>query len=371
MADAGGDNEHQAQAALLAALNNLNDALGGLVAANSALVTARDQRSARSRGGWDDEKDHHCDCPVCAALPDGPPDGEPGQDPTTWHWPVATNRQHVVLSRLYHWRDVFAFMRRHEEGLRSPYGLFRASSLDFDDDKGESTTSFSFEGGDTPPPQDTFMHRGVILDLRLWANRWERYVGVADELLYVYSSDDGATANIEKRVFVAVDVVAHETEPNANRMLAPEWNWDYHGKVSAAAIVSAEELKRGAAAYKFEFYDWPRRRLVSLRKLVDQCRAAPPGFTISRGKLVRARRTMRGTREPRLHMGLMCNKSEAPKPVDKALLSVLFDRTTVPDDVFRRIVSYHGSLCPRRPWLEAARERGDSSDSGSGSESES
>ena len=51
--------------------------------------------------------------------------------------------------------------------------------------------------------------------------------------------------------------------------------------------------------------------------------------------------------------------------------SVLFDRTTVPDDVFRRIVSYHGSLCPRRPWLEAARERGDSSDSGSGSESES
>ena len=167
MADAGGDNEqHQAQAALLAALNNLNDALGGLVAANNALVTARDQRSARSRGGWDDEKDHHCDCPVCAALPDGPPDGEPGQDPTTWHWPVATNRQHVVLSRLYHWRDVFSFMRRHEEGLRSPYGLFRASSLDFDDDKGESTTSFSFEGGDTPPPQDTFMHRGVILDLR-------------------------------------------------------------------------------------------------------------------------------------------------------------------------------------------------------------
>ena len=80
---------------------------------------------------------------------------------------------------------------------------------------------------------------------------------------------------------------------------------------------------------------------------------------------------MRGTREPRLHTGLMCHKSEAPKPVDKALLSVLFDRTTVPDDVFRRIVSYHGSLCPRRPWLEAARERGDSSDSGSGSESES
>ena len=109
---------------------------------------------------------------------------------------------------------------------------------------------------------------------------------------------------------------------------------------------------------------------MSLRKLVDQCRAAPPGFTISRGKLVRARRTMRGTREPRLHMGLMCNKSEAPKPVDKALLSILFDRTTVPDDVFRRIVSYHGSLCPRRPWLEAARERGDSSDSGSGSEAE-
>ena len=367
MADAGAADENPGQA-LLGAINNLNAVLGPIAAEFTALETAREQRSARSRGGWDDEKDHHCDCPVCAALPEGPPDGEPGQDPTTWHWPVATNRQHVVLSRLYHWRDVFNFMRRHEEGLRSPYGLFRVQSLDIGDD----AMQFSFEGTrDTPPPEDSFMNKGVILDLRLWANRWERYVGVADELLYVYSSDDGATENIAKRQFVVVDVVAHETEPNANRMLAPEWNWDYHGKVAAATIVSAAELTRGAAAYKFEFYTWPRCRLVSLRKLVDQCRAAPPGFTISRGKLVRARRTMRGTREPRIHTGLMCNKSAAPKPVDKALLSVLFDRTTVPDDVFRRIVSYHGSLCPRRPWLEAARERGDSSDSGSGSESES
>ena len=122
------------------------------MAANEALVTAREQRSARSRGGWDDEKDYHCDCPVCAALPDGPPDGEPGQDPTTWHWPVATNRQHVVLSRLYHWRDVFNFMRRHEEGLRSPYGLFRVQSLDIGDD----AMQFSFEGTrDTPPPADS------------------------------------------------------------------------------------------------------------------------------------------------------------------------------------------------------------------------
>ena len=347
MADAGGD---PAQA-LLGAVNALTEAIGQFVAPHQALVAAQAQRSARSRGGWDDENQYHCNCPVCAALPDGPPDGEPGQDPTTWHSPVATNRQHVVMSRLFHWRDLFSFMTRHEDGLRSPYGIFQPMSLD----TGNDADAFSFEGTrDMPPPEDSFMHRGVILYLRSWANRWERYVGVADELLEVYSSDDGSTAAIELRKFVTVDVIAHQTEPNLNRMLKPEWNWDYGGRRSAGTIVTAEELKRGAAAYKFEFYDWPRRRLLSLRKLVDQCRAAPPGFAISRGKLVRARRKMRGTREPRLHTGLMRDKTEGPKPVDKALLSVLFDRSTVPDDVFRRIVSFHGCLCPRRPWLEAA-----------------
>ena len=96
---------------------------------------------------------------------------------------------------------------------------------------------------------------------------------------------------------------------------------------------------------------------MSLRKLVDQCRAAPPGFTISRGRSS-ARADSRGTREPRIHMGLMCNKSEAPKPVDKALLSVLFDRTTVPDDdVFR----FSRSLCPRRPGSKPPASSGSSS----------
>ena len=123
MADAGAADENPGQA-LLGAIHNLNAALGPIAAEFNALQNARDQRSARSRGGWDDEKDHHCD--PCARRWDG----EPGQDPTTWHWPVATNRQHVVLSRLYHWRDIFNFMRRHEESLHpgAHYGLFSVQS---------------------------------------------------------------------------------------------------------------------------------------------------------------------------------------------------------------------------------------------------
>ena len=31
-------------------------------------------------------------------------------------------------------------------------------------------------------------------------------------------------------------------------------------------------------------------------------------------------------------------------------MSGLFDRTTLPDECFKKVVSYMGSLEPRRPW---------------------
>ena len=36
--------------------------------------------------------------------------------------------------------------------------------------------------------------------------------------------------------------------------------------------------------------------------------------------------------------------------VDAKIVSGLFDRTTLPDECFKNIVSYMGSLEPRRPW---------------------
>ena len=36
--------------------------------------------------------------------------------------------------------------------------------------------------------------------------------------------------------------------------------------------------------------------------------------------------------------------------VDAKIVSGLFDRTTLPDECFKKVVSYMGSLEPRRPW---------------------
>ena len=99
-------------------------------------------------------------------------------------------------------------------------------------------------------------NRGVILDLRLWA-RWERHLAAATQMptSWTWTStprDDGATENIASGNVVPGRGRARdgaEPEPHARS----QWNWDYHGKVAAATIVSAAELTRGAAAYKFEF----------------------------------------------------------------------------------------------------------------------
>lgn len=106
---------------------------------------------------------------------------------------------------------------------------------------------------------------------------------------------------------------------------------------------------------------------MSLRKLVDQRRAAPPGFALRDGKLEKARRTTRASRRPRPTGSYAAAKfsgaEDPPAPLNLALLSVLFDRSTVPDDVFHKIVSFHGCLMPARPWLRVAYDRAASDDS--------
>ena len=46
--------------------------------------------------------------------------------------------------------------------------------------------------------------------------------------------------------------------------------------------------------------------------------------------------------------------SRATTTVDAKIVSGLFDRTTLPDECFKKVVSYMGSLEPRRPWRKAA-----------------
>ena len=94
---------------------------------------------------------------------------------------------------------------------------------------------------------------------------------------------------------------------------------------------------KGAYAYKSEFYDHVRVNMMCLRKLVDQKRAAPPGYLLIKGEFVKPRRTSRAT-----------------TTVDAKIVSGLFDRTTLPDECFKKVVSYMGSLEPRRPWRKAA-----------------
>lgn len=346
------------------------------------LQEASEQREPRSCTAWQREY-RRCGCPVCVDLPDVAQHHEPAQDPTTWHWPVAATRQHAVLNRIFHWRFMAAFLERHRE-LRVPYGMFRTMDWPHDD-----PGPYSLEGTRAEePPEESFMYRGVILNIRRWGSRLDRFVGVADELIFVHSSDTGDVADVACRKFCAVDLIAVERSPDSNGMLDLEWDWNYYGKVGHVTIVSQDELKRGADAYKFEFYDWPRRRLLSLRKLVDQRRAAPPGFAITKGgDLVRARRTTRESRRPRQARRPQANpddEDDAPKRLSYiAVLSVLFDRSTVPDDVFRRVVSFHGSLMPERPWLTRAirdylveedsveeEEYGDEPERGDGSEPE-
>ena len=95
---------------------------------------------------------------------------------------------------------------------------------------------------------------------------------------------------------------------------------------------------KGAYAYKSEFYDHVRVNMMCLRKLVDAKRAAPPGYLLIKGQFVRPRRTSRAT-----------------SSVDAKVVEKLFDRTTLPDECFKNVVSYMGSLEPRRPWRRYGR----------------
>ena len=47
--------------------------------------------------------------------------------------------------------------------------------------------------------------------------------------------------------------------------------------------------------------------------------------------------------------------SRATSSVDAKVVEKLFDRTTLPDECFKNVVSYMGSLEPRRPWRRYGR----------------
>ena len=47
---------------------------------------------------------------------------------------------------------------------------------------------------------------------------------------------------------------------------------------------------------------------------------------------------------------VLIDTSRATTTVDAKIVSGLFDRTTLPDECFKKVVSYMGSLEPRRPW---------------------
>ena len=116
-----------------------------------ALLEASEQREPRSCTAWQREY-RRCGCPVCVDLPDVAQHHEPAQDPTTWHWPVAANRQHVVLNRIFHWRPMGAFLERHR-AMRVPYGLFRTMDWPHDD-----PGPYSLEGTrEERPPEESFM----------------------------------------------------------------------------------------------------------------------------------------------------------------------------------------------------------------------
>ena len=174
------------------------------------------------------------------------------------------------------------------------------------------------------------VHRGVIL----WLNGYDgygrdRYAGRVGGHFAVYQpfGDEDDHDN-----FFEVEVVAEQRNLVG---MKPTWDWDpYFGwPTRDTTIINLTTLLAGAAAYKREFYDWPRLNLASLRALVVRRRAAPPGYLLIKGAFVKPRRTSRAT-----------------TTVDVGVVAKLCDGVTLPDVAFEHVVSFCGNLEPHRPW---------------------
>lgn len=289
-----------------------------------------------------------CGCELCADVPEDERKGEPGQDPREWHLPVPTNRFHLALSRLFDFDRVTDFVCRHLGDDFGRSGWFRCGGFvkpgyepvdGADPDDQDARLMPLYNDADERKPS----HRGVILDLRGSYGSLDTYAGRVGNYFTVYplGGHDDDEPSID---YFEVEIVASQR----STIVATTWDWrPYLGYPRCdTAIVSEEEVIRGAALYKREFYDWVRLNLVCLRALVDQHRAAPPGYLLIRGEFVKPRRTSRATT-------FVVHTSFGPPrrtKVDTGVISKLFDRATLPDVCFKAIVAFTGNLEPRRPW---------------------
>ena len=273
-----------------------------------------------------------CGCEFCAPVPAADRKFEPAQDPRLWHRPVANGRHPLVLGRCFTFEKQNAFICRHVHApwincysFKPPEGY--DSDADDPDDKDNPVMSLSDFSGGTEIEHE--VHRGVVLTLRrdIWR---ERFVGRVCGIHF------GVLADGEEHMYFEVEIVAKLRDDRGHKD-CDTWDWAPYlwgpGGCLDHTIVAESTVLRGAYAYKREFYDHVRVNMMCLRKLVDQKRAAPPGYLLIKGEFVKPRRTSRAT-----------------TTVDAKIVSGLFDRTTLPDECFKKVVSYMGSLEPRRPW---------------------
>ena len=277
-----------------------------------------------------------CGCEFCAPVPAADRKFEPAQDPRLWHRPVANGRHPLVLGRCFTRDKQNAFVNRHLEAPWLSCFSFRAEDYDSDrsdDDENYNPVMSLVDEGDDGEQVLHRVHRGVVLTLRRYLSR-ERFVGRVDEFGLKVDADG------ETYYYYEVEILARLHDDRGHK-LEDTWDWDPYlwgpGGYCDRTIVAESTVIKGTYAYKSEFYDYVRVNMMCLRKLVDQKRAAPPGYLLIKGEFVKPRRTSRAT-----------------TTVDAKIVSGLFDRTTLPDECFKKVVSYMGSLEPRRPWRKAA-----------------
>ena len=270
-----------------------------------------------------------CDCPFCAQTPAAERKGEPAQHPLTWHQPVAANRHHLVLRRCFSQDKLDAWLARHAVAQNPWFGGLQVVKPDYegdsdaDPDDADCPSMSLYDDNDV----ERLVHRGVIVNCRREIFG-ERFLGRVCGMAWQFGGDRG-------HIYFELEILAKLNDHEDT------WDWAPYlwggGSWLDRTILSEAMVVDGAASYKREFYDHVRLNMMGMRKLVDQKRAAPPGYLLIKGEFVKPRRTSRATTS-----------------VDAKIVSGLFDRTTLPDVCFKHIVSYMGSLEPRRPWRDPA-----------------
>ena len=303
-----------------------------------------------------------CDCAKCvpmSAAERKERQGEPAQDPRTWHHPVARGRRPLVVGRTFNGEKLSAFVQRHIAENTIEEHEEAGTEIDPEQDwyrifAFEKTAPPGHDPDDPDVDEDGFIddpvlrvtrdsinednfavriHRGVVLVLEAEYGT-EKYAGRVS-LVHSVFIEDPRWCWVD---YYEVEIVGRQGDWTGR---GKDWNWppiSLGWPPREKAIVSEAMVIKGAAAYKSEFYDHVRVNMMCLRKLVDAKRAAPPGYLLIKGQFVRPRRTSRAT-----------------SSVDAKVVEKLFDRTTLPDECFKNVVSYMGSLEPRRPWRRYGR----------------